>query len=152
MLLIFIFIFVFYFNFHFANDVNFHFQQDFTLCSIFNSREKRTCIRSLEITRLYFSYQCHHNCLFVDISLFLLYLQTIKNFCHNTSPSGPNCFTGVLHLNFPAKSVFVFVSRNSCSECIIQAETAVPMMIQRRSKTHSTSLCQYDLICPDSKL
>ena len=27
-----------------------------------------------------------------------------------------------------------------------------PMMTQRRSETHSTSLCQYDLISPDSKL
>ena len=31
-------------------------------------------------------------------------------------------------------------------------KTAVPMMTQRRSETHSTSICQYDLICLDSKL
>ena len=50
-------------------------------------------------------------------------------------------FTGVLHLNFPANFL-------SCAK-LKQLFQKYPMMRLRRSETHSTSLCLYDLICPD---
>ena len=51
------------------------------------------------------------------------------------------CFTEVLHQNFPA-NLF------SCAK-LKQLFRKYPMMIQRRSETHGTFPCQYDLICPD---
>ena len=57
------------------------------------------------------------------------------------APASIALYWGIALKNF-------FVNLFSCAK-FKQLFQKYPMMTQRRSETHTTSLCQYDLICPD---